>query len=183
MKPLLKMLLVSIFYVYPALALFPQDSNWMVYTNGDRVNCQVIRGNYNWVGTDGGIVKINVSTGETEYMNTGNSGLQQNNVRCLEADKNGNIWVGNLGTTFCGGLASFNGNDWIYYDLPNYKKYNSITVGLLNSTVRTGPHSTVRIPGCRGLIPDILSLTITIQNGLPFPPFIREDWPCTMKTD
>ncbi len=128
MNSFFKTLLVLIFFLYPFMTLFSQSSNWMVYTNGDKVNCQVIRGNDNWVGTNGGIAKIDISTGEIEYINSGNSGLQQNYVQCLETDENGNIWVGNLGTNFCGGLSSFNGNNWTYYDPPpNYKKYNSIT--------------------------------------------------------
>ncbi len=128
MKPFVKILLISIFCMYPVLDLFPQSSNWTVYTNSDEVNCQVIQENYNWVGTNGGIAKINISTGDIEYVNSGNSGLQQNYVQCLEADINGNIWVGNLGTNICGGLSSFNGNDWTYYNPPpNYRKYNSIT--------------------------------------------------------
>lgn len=120
--------LITIFCMYPVLELFPQNSDWMIYTNSEEVNCQLRQGNYNWVGTNGGLAKINITTGEVEYINTGNSGLEQNYVKCLAADINGNIWVGNRASTFCGELSSFNGNNWTYYDPPfHYKDYNSIT--------------------------------------------------------
>lgn len=109
--------------------MFSQNTEWMVYTYSDEVNCQLIQGNYNWIGTNGGIAKLNISTGEIEFLNSGNSGLQHNFVQCLATDLSENIWVGSQGNNSCGAISSFNGNNWTYFETPvNYKNYNSITV-------------------------------------------------------
>ena len=129
MKTSSKILLILIFSAYPILGLISQNTDWIIYTNSEKVNCQLIQGNYNWIGTNGGIAKINIHTREIDFINSGNSGLQHNFVQCLTTDLDENIWVGSKGTNYCGVLSSFKGNDWTYYDPPvNYKNYNSITV-------------------------------------------------------
>ncbi|HLG03330.1 MAG TPA: T9SS type A sorting domain-containing protein [Bacteroidia bacterium] len=55
------------------------------------------------------------------HFDTVNSGLPQNDIRCLRADTSGNLWMsyfGGLGTL--NGLTKFDGNtSWIVYDTNN----------------------------------------------------------------
>jgi ligand-binding sensor domain-containing protein len=82
-----------IIIAYPML-LFTQNPEWINYTNGDQVNALAVQGEGIWVGTNvGGLVKINRTSGKTEFYNKANSELPSNNITSLNIDKNGNIWI------------------------------------------------------------------------------------------
>ena len=73
-----------------------------------------------WVGTEGGLVKIDVGGTWTTYT-TANSGIPDNAVRSIYVDEDQVVWVG----TYLDGMASFDGTDWVAYDptnsgLPDY---------------------------------------------------------------
>jgi len=82
------------------------QTQWINYTNGDGVSAIVAEGNDISVGTNGGLVKIDKTTGNTVFYNHANSGLPSNDVRSLAIDGNGTKWIG----TGDGGLAAFNEN-------------------------------------------------------------------------
>ncbi|MFZ1289659.1 MAG: two-component regulator propeller domain-containing protein [Melioribacteraceae bacterium] len=117
-----------LFYIltlsYP---IFSQNNEWINYFYGKEVISFTGDGNNMWVGTrQGGMVKLNSQTGEKTYFNKANSSLPENEVRALEFDSNGNLWIGTIR-----GLAKFNGTDWIIFNPSNsglpYNNISSIT--------------------------------------------------------
>ena len=47
---------------------------------GTNVNSVVVEGDNIWAGTNGGLVKLNKTTGESTFYNKANSGLPDNRV-------------------------------------------------------------------------------------------------------
>ncbi len=48
---------------------FSQNPEWINYTNGDEIYAIEISGDFIWVGTDGGLVKINRISGDKTFFN------------------------------------------------------------------------------------------------------------------
>lgn len=94
---------------------FSQYPDWKSYTHGKDVQCLAKEGNILWVGTTGGLVKIDLVTGAKNFFTKENSGLPDVYITCIAIDANGNKWVG----TGNGGLALFDGYTWINYNTTN----------------------------------------------------------------
>ena len=101
-----------LFYISSALS---QEPEWINYTYGNRVFSIEAEGKYIWVGTSGGLVKIDQMSNSTNFYNKGNSGLPDNNISSIAIDETGNKWIG----TFEYGLAHFDGVDWMVYNTFN----------------------------------------------------------------
>jgi ligand-binding sensor domain-containing protein len=98
-----------------SVQVFAQNPEWITYSNGNLIRSIVIEGDYIWVGTSTGLVKLNKTTGEPVFYNTSNSGLPGNDVRSLAIDGSGNKWIGTNG----GGLVEFDGTNWTVYNTSN----------------------------------------------------------------
>jgi len=103
---------------------FAQNPDWINYTSGDDVNTLADDGEYLWVGTTVGLVKINKTSGETDFYTKDNSGLPANNIISLAVDSSGNKWIGvehldgwEASTSM--GILSFDGVNWTLYDESN----------------------------------------------------------------
>ncbi len=81
------------------------QTQWINYTNGDYVFSIAEEGNSMWVGTSGGLVKIDKTTGNTIFYNHVNSGLPDNYVGEIAIDSSGTKWFGTGGD-----IAAFNEN-------------------------------------------------------------------------
>lgn len=84
--------------------------NWVNYTSGAQITAMVEDGDYLWVGSYGGLTKLNRRTGAMTHYNRANSGLPDNSVSCIARDVSGDLWIGTRG-----GLAKFDGTDWTIY--------------------------------------------------------------------
>jgi hypothetical protein len=82
---------------------YSQNPEWINYTNGNSVYALVEEGNFIWAGTNGGLVKIDKTSGASFFYNKANSGLPDNNVLAIAIDVSGNKWIG----TVFGGLAVY----------------------------------------------------------------------------
>jgi ligand-binding sensor domain-containing protein len=91
-----------------------QTQEWIVFTSGKYINCLADEGQYLWVGTTGGLVKLNKTTGEFIIYNKGNSKLPNNRALAIAIDGQGNKWIGTYG-----GLAKFDGVNWTVYNTSN----------------------------------------------------------------
>ena len=113
-------ILQSIIYFAFLSAGFAQNTEWINYTNGDNVNALAENGEYIWAGTNGGLVKIDKTSGEIAFYNRANSGLPHNQVNSIAIDDSGNKWIG-TGVEWSGGggLASFDGTNWTVYNESN----------------------------------------------------------------
>lgn len=114
-----------------------ENSDWINYTSNEFVNSIVEDQNILWIGTNGGLLKLNRETGEKIYYNKANSGLPDNNVNSIILDS--------LGTLICAtnkGLVKFKDDQWsLFNPSPNpenlnpfftflaYDKMNNLLVG------------------------------------------------------
>lgn len=73
---------------------FAQTPEWMNFTAGNYIQALAIEGDYIWVGTSSGIVKLNMLTGEKVNYNKANSGLPSSGVTAIAIDRQGNKWIG-----------------------------------------------------------------------------------------
>jgi len=83
-----------------------QNPQWLYYINGDNIYALAEEGNDMWVGTNGGVVKLDKTTGIPTFYNTSNSGLPNNWVYSITIDNSGTKWMG----VYSGGLAAYNEN-------------------------------------------------------------------------
>ena len=86
------------------LCVFSQLKDWGNYTNNDLIRCMLSDGDYLWIGTNGGIVKLNKSTGEKHFY-TRCDGLPNNKISALALDGNGGVWTSSENCV----ISKFNG--------------------------------------------------------------------------
>jgi uncharacterized protein (TIGR02145 family) len=91
-----------------------QNPEWINYYCGKENNVIVEESNFMWVGTSGGLVKINKLTNSSIFYNITNSGLPGNHVYSIAIDSLGNKWIGTGN-----GLAKFDGTTWTVYNDSN----------------------------------------------------------------
>ncbi|MDR1896322.1 MAG: T9SS type A sorting domain-containing protein [Prevotellaceae bacterium] len=132
-------ILLLLLIMHPAIT-FSQLSDWENYTNGNMVTKILNDGDYLWIATDGGLVKMNKNTEEKTFYNRANAGLPDNHLRSLAKDKDGNIWV----TTQYNGIGKFDGTDCVVYkesnsELPTSHNCTSIAIDN-NNDVWAGTH-------------------------------------------
>ena len=101
---MIRKILSSLFFIFWAFNfLFSQSPEWVNFTANKNILSLTVEGNYIWVGTKGGLVRLNMLTGEKVNYNSANSGLPDNYVHAIAIDGEGNKWIG----TDRGGLAKF----------------------------------------------------------------------------
>lgn len=118
-----KLYLLLILSVVLTNSVTAQKSQWLNYTSGNYVSELAVEGNDLWVGTGGGIMKLNKITGIPTFYNKANSGLPNNFVQHIAIDSKGTKWF----SCFAEGLQSFDGTGW--------KRYNLTDLGLPSNEV------------------------------------------------
>ena len=91
-------LFLTVFSFSLVFPVFSQNQDWIVYTSGNEVYSLAEEGNYIWVGTSGGLTRLDKSSDSRTFYNTTNSELPSNNVHCIAIDDNGNKWIGTGGS-------------------------------------------------------------------------------------
>src|SRR5690554_5708830 len=77
-----------------AVILSGEPIEWDGYTS-IYVVCDIYEdGDHLWIGTLGGLVKLDRVTGERVVYNTANSGLTSNYITTIDKDNEGNLWIG-----------------------------------------------------------------------------------------
>ena len=89
------------------LYTFAQLTNWRNYTSTEMVMCMLCNGDYLWLGTNGGIVKLNKHTGEKQFYNRCD-GLPHARVSAMAMDSKGQLWASAENCI----LAKFNGTSF-----------------------------------------------------------------------
>ncbi len=116
--------LAFLIIVSDAQTVGAQNSEWVVYRQGDEVTCLAEEGNDLWIGTSGGILKLDRHTSMYTLYNPVDCGMPSNCVSCIAVDSSGSKWVGCCRTGyyyyrryFIGeGLAKYDGTEWSLYD-------------------------------------------------------------------
>jgi ligand-binding sensor domain-containing protein len=98
-----KHILHLVIFLNLASLAYAQNPQWLNFTNGDGITAFAEEGEYIWVGTAGGLVKLQKTTGDAIFYNKLNSGLPINYVYSIAKDGSGTKWIGTWG----GGLAAF----------------------------------------------------------------------------
>lgn len=114
----MKSALFTILYLIALLSgtsSLAQNPEWLVYTDGNTITCFEDDGTHLWIGTEGGLVKRDKSTGYTERYNRVNSGMPDNWVMDIALDAQGNKWI----ATNSGGLVKFDGTNWTVFNTGN----------------------------------------------------------------
>jgi ligand-binding sensor domain-containing protein len=99
-----------------------QNLEWINYTCGKSVSSVGIEGNMVWVGTESGLVQLDLNSENMTYYNKANSGLPYNPVTSIAIDGSGNKWIGTgvrLRVGAHGALAKFDGTNWTVYNTSN----------------------------------------------------------------
>jgi ligand-binding sensor domain-containing protein len=100
----------AILLIFPAM-LGAQYTDWAQYTNGRHITAIAEEGGFAWIGTTGGLVRVDTLTLTTQFFNTANSGLLSNAISAIAVDNQGNKWIGTKNK----GLARYNGSSFSYY--------------------------------------------------------------------
>ena len=97
---------------------YAQNPEWINLTYGEQVSALVSKGDDLWIGTFGGLVKLNKKSERMTYYTKANANLPENQIRSLALDSSGNIWVG----TQRYGVGKFDGT--------TCQRFNSTNSGL-----------------------------------------------------
>ena len=86
------------------ICTFAQLKNWSNYTNTYMVMCMQNDGEYLWIGTTGGLVRLNKQNGGKQFYNRCD-GLPETRVSALAMNKKGELWTSSEDCV----IAKFNG--------------------------------------------------------------------------
>lgn len=101
---------ITYLFLFLSVNLFAQSS-WVNYANDHNIYDLAIENDQLWVGTQGGLIQIDIQTGEKEIYQAWNSGLRGTGIKEVEIAANGMKWLGGENA----GLFSFDGNNWEHY--------------------------------------------------------------------
>ena len=87
---------------------------WQYFSTVDRVNCQIIQGEFTWIGTKSGLIRYDRETNEKIHYNTFNSDLIGNYIRALFVDSNENLYIGTMS-----GFSIYDGSCFVSFDTSN----------------------------------------------------------------
>ncbi|HEY6160299.1 MAG TPA: two-component regulator propeller domain-containing protein [Bacteroidia bacterium] len=108
----------TIFFVWCAgIARGQEESfhSWTNFSNTKEITAFEEDGSFLWIGTEGGLVKVNKATGTRTIYTCTNSGLASNHISALRSDHSGALWIG----TSAGILAKYFEGNWTYFDNTN----------------------------------------------------------------
>jgi len=109
---LLYILLLSLFLYDFSFA--QNNPKWKHYTSAETITCFAEGSQNIWVGTNGGLLKIDKTTGNKKLLTKANSDLPFNDIFKMVIDKQGNLWL-----ETCNRLAKYDGNSWADYNIKN----------------------------------------------------------------
>lgn len=84
----------ALLIVLVALAAHAEEPGWTAHNFHSRVTALAADSANLWIGTDGGLVKMDLATRERTFYDKTNSGLTQNGVIALFFDSRGTLWIG-----------------------------------------------------------------------------------------
>ncbi len=108
-----------VFILFSSLAAYAQES-WEYFTSKQSVNCIDFEGDYVWIGTTGGIVKLDSRDNSTEEIDY-NDNLEMLNIKAMAIDNSGVKWFASSSSyrEMEGALFSFDGTNWVKYTKEN----------------------------------------------------------------
>jgi ligand-binding sensor domain-containing protein len=92
------------------------QKDWLSFTNGKVIKAVAFENQFVWVGTTGGLVRVDTTTGNARFYNKTYEAIPDNWVSALAIDAKGGKWIG----TLAAGLAYYDekkplGKEWTKY--------------------------------------------------------------------
>jgi len=106
-------LVALIFYLCTTLCVVAQEEIWENHTSGLAITAIASNEEAVWVGTYGGVLRIETGTGQRNFFDRSNSGLPSNRITAI-AVRGVDVWIGTTA-----GLAHFNGVEWSTFRTDN----------------------------------------------------------------
>ena len=100
-------IIILLFLLATSIQIYSQNPQWLYFTNKKTILSLAKEGDYLWVGTSAGLVKLNTVDGRTIFFNKTNSVLPENTINAIAIDSSGNKW---FGTNY--GLVKYDGINW-----------------------------------------------------------------------
>jgi ligand-binding sensor domain-containing protein len=97
---------VLTFFLCTTLCMVAQDEIWENHTSGLVITAIASNDEAVWVGTYGGVLRIETGTGQRSFFDRSNSGLPSNKITSI-AVQGADVWIGTIT-----GLAHYNGAEW-----------------------------------------------------------------------
>ncbi len=91
---------------------------WQHYLDGTNITALANDGNFLWVGTSAGVVKLDKTTGTKTFLTTANSQLPNNTISAL-AKQNDTLWIGHGA-----GISKYDGITWQHWVPADYSYFN-----------------------------------------------------------
>ena len=104
--------------LFLSLVSFAQNPNWQMFANGNDINALEEVGTKIWIGTDIGVVVYDTVAGQREFINTASSELMSNQINCITAGLNGDVWLG-VGDWDTSGVVKYNNGIFTTYTTGN----------------------------------------------------------------
>lgn len=146
-------------------SLLSQNPEWKNYTNGDKVFDILDNDQFLWIGTWGGLVKLNKNTEQTTFYNRANSGIPDNHILSLAIDSSNNVW---LGTKYYGvGKFNINSENCIVYHMNN----SNLPFDQWNTEIEVDSTGNVWIGSLRWISKFDGKNWVTHETGNPLAPF------------
>ena len=123
MKKILVIVFLLNIYSYTQQVNNPQ---WVNYTHSETVYSIAEEGNFLWIGTYGGLVKLDKTNLQKTFFNKGNSYLPSNHITSIAIDDSGYKWI----CTY-NGLVKFKDDNWTIYNHTNSEIPNSILTSII----------------------------------------------------
>lgn len=114
---------ISICVILSCICTFAQLKNWNNYTNTNMVICMQDEGEVLWIGTNGGLVRLNKQNGRKQFYNSCD-GLPETKVSALAINKKGDLWT----STEKGIISKFNGTEFDILKATENTPYQSTTL-------------------------------------------------------
>jgi ligand-binding sensor domain-containing protein len=111
----MRFIILLLFFGCFAMPVFGQVPQWTNFINDHIIYDIALEGDYLWVGSQGGLTKINRVNGEKQTFLPSNSGLRGFGVRSIYIASDGVKWIGGES----GGLMRFDGTDWEQFNYLN----------------------------------------------------------------
>jgi ligand-binding sensor domain-containing protein len=114
-----------------------QIADWVQYTSGNQITALAEKGNFLWVGTTNGLVKIDkTGLAASVFYNQANSTLPSNRITAIAVQSSDTVWIG----TANAGLVRFNGTVFVAPPA-GYTGGNVNAIAVTGDTVYVGTRS------------------------------------------
>ena len=114
MKKTILLFVISMSLIVQVSFSQSSNNNWKYFSNGEIIT-DIAEGNNDiWVGTTGGLVRINKQTLQETLINRTNSGILFNKITDIYVDQNNKLWVINNDAN----IVVYDGQNWNKFVIP-----------------------------------------------------------------